>query len=477
MFMVLYGMFRICFLICFSLLLNGCGILDLLSSKNDSDGSFRHYDNPSDLQTSFETSYTTCNPGDCPSFAAGLFAIGYDESGRRGMHACSATLVSANRILTNSHCVPDDLHHAGADCRGRIRFSFPNTSHYKGESVMCGRVVAISLDTPRSDEPDWAVLEMVRTTPREPVIWSPGEIPAGQPLNVYKFDFDLDTRVTGEGVLVPTKCQANTNYFKNNKNTGPIGPLVDISGCTEKLIHGNSGSGLLNSSNELVGILSSALFVEESAEDWAIVLRTVYPEIRQNSGGGSNLACVEYFNSSPLSDLCYFSSPTDYVPLSIAYQSDREQRADQESYLAGVNHMREIYALPVNENMQWTENVDALTAGLNIPVHGTGAVQVRALYAQIFQTQYPMFPECVPDTHPEVFAGSLLSLEPTDRMIDHDSLLASRGTEVSEKLYQFERVNSSTFRIEADNGYLLPPVVEVSLGITESVSIDLPVCP
>src|SRR5687767_7543906 len=115
---------------------NACGIVELIKIKPDE----YKFSNKVDAQTVFNGSKVSCEDG-CPQYVGGL--VTYTE-GRNSyiVSVCSLTLIDDNLILTNRHCLPDDLQYKGASCAGRIRVKLPATNGFRSEDFECNRVEA-----------------------------------------------------------------------------------------------------------------------------------------------------------------------------------------------------------------------------------------------------------------------------------------------------------------------------------------------
>lgn len=227
-----------------------------------------------------ENSSITCPNGNCPEYVGGLYLIDKNPDSEQGwgVFGCSHTLISSNLVLTNGHCVPSDIQFAGASCRNHIKIYFPATRGDSAEKYNCAEVVSFSHD-PNDDDKvkmDYAVLRLDTPTQRTPTDFNFGGVRKNQDVVLYKVNFSWQEGAA-EGRIVRTECTANSNNSKAKQQTGQEGPVINVDSCSDDLIHGNSGTGVFDSSNALIAIFS-----------W------VYKD--HPIGGGTNLACVPLNN-------------------------------------------------------------------------------------------------------------------------------------------------------------------------------------
>ena len=151
-------------LIVVNLLLTSCGLIDGMAKSE----STRKFTDEEQAQNFFNSSTIECESGDCPQAIGGLYTYaGQDESYSVG--SCSLTLISSNTVITNRHCLPEDIEKAGSSCFNRIRIILPQAEGFPTETYECDKVVAASLHYPQTAAPDWSVLKFKGQTKRKPI--------------------------------------------------------------------------------------------------------------------------------------------------------------------------------------------------------------------------------------------------------------------------------------------------------------------
>ncbi|MGB0453596.1 MAG: hypothetical protein ACPGJV_07755 [Bacteriovoracaceae bacterium] len=218
-----------------------------------------------------------------PKEAALLYFSKYDKrAGKYRGGQCSSSLVGKDIILTNAHCIPDDLKlqlwtEGKANCEKRIVAHFPKfdgptpnaNGHYKlaYDTFDCSEVlfssnnglVPTGFQWPR----DYALIKL-KTAPERPALRH--DFTGFQEDEVYttlSMDPIGDNRpdlveLYGKGgsFFVKKKCVAKENTAYLNTSEYPHGPSASLFECTA--IQGNSGSAVIDSNKVLKGVLWGA---------------------------------------------------------------------------------------------------------------------------------------------------------------------------------------------------------------------------
>ncbi len=459
----------------------------------------RVFENDGALTRAFHGSTVTCDLQDCPSFLAGLYIIDFSEGEKRGLYSCSGTLIGNNRILTNAHCIPKDLQKAGASCHGRIKINLPQTAQFKMERWDCSRVVDVSVDTESSIEPDYAIIEMTGVTSRDPVVVRGEGILANAPVTLYKVDFDLYASRLSKGRVVKTACRANAEYFLSKQFTGPKSALMNVSYCSQKLREGNSGAGILNGDNELIALFSFGVFVEDSDEPWAMAIREEHPLIKQNAGGGTNLACVPEMGRFAEDFRCHFGGSDHYESLSRVAHFLRAMEADKlsrpgfiaeswrfvkeqpatlqpgvpSSYVqwAPVNRVRMEDSI-VEEPPMAQQSVLEQSASKQ----SAAEEQVQELYHKAIRVRFPHWPVCVRPSAPLKFQTSFMQLRFNGPHVSSDFVEYRENYSVSRGV-EFRKISPQLYKMElAGDGFWGFLKVYLDDGLTKKRSHLVRVC-
>ena len=250
----------------------------------------------------------SCPTGDCPSFVGGLYSLSHNsESERYDLSGCAVSLIGPDRILTNSHCIPEDISQMGGSCRDSIRIVFPKTKEHPLETFNCLEILNKSSVEKKPNHPDWAVLKLDKASARKPVDLNLNGIERMESVTLYKIDFH-DFSPSG-GTVVKTNCLANTDNVLAVDFLGPVGPLFNISDCDKKLIIGNSGSAILDKEGKLIGLFS---FISSEPNN-----HPSYLNGENITGGGTNGICIPFENHQ-IPERCEFEKE-EYGPLAIRY--------------------------------------------------------------------------------------------------------------------------------------------------------------
>jgi hypothetical protein len=360
----------------------------------------RKYVDKEDAQKAFESSTVNCSTEDCPGFVGGLYAYTSDFMSYE-ISSCSATLISKNRILTNRHCIPDDLKFKGARCNQRIKIYFPKTQDYQEKRHECDQIEYItSYDSTMA--PDWAVIRFKEASDRPAAKLNRDGIEDNTLVTIYKINFDLSLDKASRGEVNKSNCIANSNYVYSINSIGPQSALMSVSDCNNEIIRGNSGTGILNEKNELIGVLSFNFNV--NPEESSIARSNM--GIKQTSGGGSNLACME-FDSFKAPRLCEFN-PKNYQLYAEILSLYRAQRNDE-----SFNITNTLVANP--ENQQWLEMTNEITSEKigNFNVKDLSGTDDLKLYMThyILQTHFFEIPKCIKNNAPPKFKFKMLIRE------------------------------------------------------------------
>ncbi|NQZ19467.1 MAG: trypsin-like serine protease [Bdellovibrionales bacterium] len=296
-----------------------------LANCSSKDGSVEslNFTVQAEAQHAFTNSTVDCDVegNACPSFSGSMFVYSeYQEYdwlyGMRDMFSvnfCSVQLIGNNRVLTNRHCLPDDLQSAGADCRGRIYFKFPNTNQIAAEAAHCRSIVDLTSNAKYKDKdtlgPDWAVLEMASAVTRRAAETSTAGFIQNQSVHLFPSYFDSGHSYMGNGQRVPignasirrVNCEVRRDNLGARVHYHQKAPLFNAT-CDDRMVGGNSGTAVLNSDQTILGIHSHSL-----EEDSNPSYLSDSPRVLDRATEGTNLHCVPYFNSNP-DQMCYYDA-------------------------------------------------------------------------------------------------------------------------------------------------------------------------
>jgi len=407
-----------------------CGFFDNGDSLNS-----KPAEEPKNNPLSLAKLNVDCSDSDCPSFVGGLFFL----SSKGQLGACSATLIDEEHVLTNSHCLPDDISFSGAQCQEKIRISFPRSKNDPQISLDCDEVIAIS--APRSKDqfksPDWAILRLSKRLDRQPAIINLNGATQNMSLTLFKMEMvqRLMPPFDPEFHIVRTNCLANTNHVFSNDSLGPFSPLINVSFCDRKLNHSNSGSGYLNRNMEVVGLHSWGSFIEDSNSEEAKAIRNLYPNIKQNFGGGTNLSCIPDLNAK-LSPLCALSGQ-DFRELTSFYAELRQWEANEDHLhdikdnILALNQKVKSHRLTYkHEHLNHDLQAKLLTLPLSLEDHPGEYL----LLEKWFELSFLSLPSCVTVNDNPAAAEVTLFYNKTsfEAVVDPLNLTKTRFSEISQ---------------------------------------------
>lgn len=235
-----------------------------------------------------------CEPGAECSPSVGLLGIAVDD---KDAGQCSASLIGEDLVVTNSHCVPDDIKKVGASCEKRLWLHFVPDSRYESE-LECEKVLAVSLQKGSTKNPDYAVLKMKQKSKRPVFSYSRKGFENRELVKLHRVN---PTRVEGKmsGNLGTTHCKAKYDSSVVERFFDSLALVSLFVDC--RVIQGNSGGPIQAQDGTIRGVIFAFLdqdFIRERAA------RTPYTELEdsiEHLNLGSNFACLEdeFFGKAP----------------------------------------------------------------------------------------------------------------------------------------------------------------------------------
>lgn len=174
----------------------------------------------------------------CPSGLARIFI--HNEKDPDDSSVCTGFLSGNNRIVTNNHCVA-----TMAECKNTYISVYDGKSH---ENVRCKRIIETQVDPGALSMKgvDFTVMEIDKKVSAKPFALSPFTPYVGETLTAWVIDHKTlnDSRITELNCLYQT-----------------LGKSMQLTNCP--VIQGNSGSPLVNSYGEIVGLIWGSTVDEE----------------------------------------------------------------------------------------------------------------------------------------------------------------------------------------------------------------------
>jgi V8-like Glu-specific endopeptidase len=232
---------------------------------------------------------------ECPA-NVGLVVLKMGVGKDLGFGQCSGTLIGKDTILTNSHCVPDEVKNFTEHCSDRIAFVLPKAQAGKKKLATCKKVLFASDISKGNLDPDYALIQLNEELTDTPSVVSTKGFQEGQ--SVVAFTSDPDSEVKIKGMIRKKQCEAVQGTIVSTKFTHPYSYTVALFSDTCGVIGGNSGSGVFNQQGQVIGVISHGRRVEsaEEAESTGFKL----PKSKK-FGVAANLACLNLssINVSP----------------------------------------------------------------------------------------------------------------------------------------------------------------------------------
>lgn len=199
--------------------------------------------------------------------------------------ACSASMISSDIAITNSHCIPEDLKASGSSCQGRIWLTFVNSPGLD-KRLECSQVLEATDINEGGLVEDMAFIRFTTKSNRPALPISHQGFRDGETVALHKVNPFFSDR-SAKGILGVEHCKTihGTDFTKSND---PRYRMMIFGDCT--VIHGNSGGPLIAGDGSLRGVIQALLkmdLVQDSVNEAGY--DSVEPLSQLNMG--SNLAC------------------------------------------------------------------------------------------------------------------------------------------------------------------------------------------
>ncbi len=422
--------------------------------------------------SAFENGGILCPENNCPSHTVGVYLISQDQF---NLGVCSGTLIDSHRILTNAHCIPVDLHKKGSSCQGRLNFYFPKTLNYREEKRGCHQIEFISEKTSSttSKHPDWAIVSLEKPIERQPVALNFEGIEENSLLTSYKINYELSPDLKLLGTIKKTTCRANSNHLFSQNYLGPQSALFNVSDCSHELTAGHSGSSYLNENQEMIALHSWGSYVLSSNDAISQQLRAQYPNLKQNYGGGTNLACIEALNPTPPLD-CHFD-PLITPQLSEFYTRLRKASFYNPEYLPQRDQIISMDQ-PVDGLMVLSDTSQMESSNFELHWKSEIVTHEAKLFFEWLQFSFPQLPLCVKsmDLKMSLQMSFISSLE--DSQLDPLTVTEYYPTVVQQKDIFLNFDKDSGEYLMTLNSDLIPSYVVEELGLRLPVTYKIPIC-
>lgn len=410
-------------------LLSSCGIIEGVATNQ----SKREFSTEAQAQHFFNTSTIDCNSQDCPENVGGLYTFTTKSETSYNVGSCSLTLIDSNRVITNRHCLPDDIETSGSLCKKRIKILFPQNKDFSFESYDCKQVVKASVHYPNVGGPDWAVIEFEGSTKRKPIKKKLSGIALNQDVLLYPVYFDLNASGYSRGTIRQVVCKANSNFYFSDDFISPWSALFNIAYCNRQMITGNSGTGLQNFNGELIGVYAFGMKDNVLAE-----YKKDYPRLQDNFGGGTNLFCIPFINKNVSSHCSYDYQSDTYRDLTYLSQVAREMENKPQFRGLGDEILNSLTSHPF---IEFTTSTKDLLPHFLIQSYPENSFEKAKDYvtANWLQNLFPAIPQCI---HKDKVNGEtsfdwpIRALTRNGHLVDPVYLYSSRATHIQNEEFK-----------------------------------------
>jgi hypothetical protein len=263
----------------FSLGLVGCGG----GHSSDTDNII-HFENSEELDRAIANYGVKCE-GECPTNAGVLLArMGNDLS------TCSFSVVAKDVILTNRHCIPDSIAYEGASCGDTVEAILMKNG--RKDIYKCDKVLSFAKEYNKAgaEALDFAFLKLQRSTSVNPLPISQTGVQDNETLYALTATPDRWANPYGT-ILIQKKCQVLMNSLLEQTFTNPFAPVIGLKDC--EVVHGNSGSALVDLRGEIKGVLQSTLNTSTLRDGSNALQNQANKALKGNNyGKGTNAVCL-----------------------------------------------------------------------------------------------------------------------------------------------------------------------------------------
>jgi hypothetical protein len=239
------------------------------------------------------------NSSQCPNTVAQvLVATG------RSAGVCTATLITNDTAITNSHCFDFDTSNSpDYVCRNGTVLIFASNSPSGREVVECESVIKksrIGADgTGNFRNPDYMILKLKRSLNRGYEVIDPQGMEDGLRLTVKK----VNPVRRNFGELIVETCETLYGTLLMPSANHPHSPVHTMGRC--EVIGGNSGSSLFDSNGKIRGLIFAGLTEESHTNREQTLPKSIIGQLKVvRPSLSTNAACIEYFERRLVPNEC-----------------------------------------------------------------------------------------------------------------------------------------------------------------------------
>ena len=173
-------------------------------------------------------------------------------SHRSAIH-CTAFLIAPDILMTNSHCIPEDLQESKSSCQKRIWAVFPDRDGLPMVRSECSTILAASPTEDPGRDTDYAFIILSEPSSRTPLQISREGFKDGDTYSAHLVESENHTYTMIKFHQESCRAVHETVVFPDsNHDKAPVMVLADC-----RVHHGNSGSPILDSEGKVRGIVQA----------------------------------------------------------------------------------------------------------------------------------------------------------------------------------------------------------------------------
>lgn len=221
-----------------------------------------------------EAACATMSEAECPAGVALLLAK--KTANDSEIDRCSSFLINSRTLVTNRHCIPEDLRDKTLSCAGRLTAVFPKTPRFAAERAECESILSISTESAELavGQADYAVIRLNRPVKRSHFRVNREGLPNGIKLTAFTFDPFPGSPV--KATLRKKTCESLQNTDLVPGYTDALSPAASFKGC--QIIRGNSGSVAVDDKGQVRAVMHATWPLNKNYVPFSVM---------------TNMACVE----------------------------------------------------------------------------------------------------------------------------------------------------------------------------------------
>lgn len=200
------------------------------------------------------------------------------------VNRCTGTLVAANLVLTNRHCLPPEILQDRESAAPRVVVTFPASGEQPAETLRVAAIATLSAEPaiPYLHVSDYALLRLARRSRRTPMSTTSAGPVMGATYAVFSITPVGSGILANEGLLVVSTVEA-IDHAPHQPSFAAWPLLFGIDHASIRI--GHSGSPVVDAANAIVGLIYGVPFPPSMSA-------TAAATVTFEQGYAMNLACI-----------------------------------------------------------------------------------------------------------------------------------------------------------------------------------------